>query len=403
MQQSLFPNDEPIIQPKEAIVKIEKSKQPLTKNQIAFNKLTEDIRKITIDIKKTETHMDLVSAYFNENMMPTFTLLAERKLTFAKKLFEALSKIKALGKNVKSYVKGYILDELKTAFAITQPSEEDLAFAHKVAGNSTKEAKKIDDEEKQQLVDMVFEQFGIKLDIEDVGNTPEQMEEMMRKVQEQIFEKTNQKSSDDWYENEKKNTKKKSKKKLAAEAKEKEEENVVLKSVRSVYLALVKLLHPDTETDENLKLEKEEIMKQVTVAYEAKDLATLLKIEMQWVTNAHANLQTLTDEKLALYNKALREQLNELKFEKREIVYHPKYHRVREYANTDLVNAKRKINHFKSELEESIKEMEKDEATLGTPQNKKLITAIAKRFQEEEMQRAFMGFYDEDDDDDFPF
>lgn len=50
----------------------------------------------------------------------------------------------------------------------------------------------------------------------------------------------------------------------------KHEELSRLKNIRSIYIALAKVLHPDTEADETLKAEKEEIMKKVTSSYEGR-------------------------------------------------------------------------------------------------------------------------------------
>ena len=46
-------------------------------------------------------------------------------------------------------------------------------------------------------------------------------------------------------------------------------------------MSLAKMLHSDLETDETLKLEREELMKKVTAAYQDKDLNTLLKLEIE--------------------------------------------------------------------------------------------------------------------------
>jgi hypothetical protein len=83
---------------------------------------------------------------------------------------------------------------------------------------------------------------------------------------------------------------------------------------------LAKILHPDTEKDEKLKLEKEETLKLVTVAYQNKDLMQMLKIQMKWV-NAHEGLLSKADDvTMAAYARLLKDQVEQLE-EDLEMVY----------------------------------------------------------------------------------
>jgi hypothetical protein len=86
-------------------------------------------------------------------------------------------------------------------------------------------------------------------------------------------------------------------------------EVVQQKGLAEIYKRLVKLIHPDTEQDETRKKEKEEWMKQLTVAYENKDLSTLLMIESKWIVQAVESHQEFSDEKLRGFIGLLKEQL----------------------------------------------------------------------------------------------
>jgi hypothetical protein len=117
----------------------------------------------------------------------------------------------------------------------------------------------------------------------------------------------------------------KSKKQLAKEELRQKEEAHQLKSMRSLYLSLAKALHPDTEMDFVEKKRKEELMKKVTAAYGDKDLAALLKLEMQWVASETRTLDTLPDEKLKLYIASLKEQAAALEEEHASVYYNPRF------------------------------------------------------------------------------
>lgn len=74
---------------------------------------------------------------------------------------------------------------------------------------------------------------------------------------------------------------KKSPKQQAAEDKKQAEEKNITKAVRILYMDLVKHLHPDLEPDEAEKDRKTELLKQVTTAYEANELLTLLRLQLE--------------------------------------------------------------------------------------------------------------------------
>ena len=136
-------------------------------------------------------------------------------------------------------------------------------------------------------------------------NEMEKMEAAEEKEQQRRAAREEQKSSQS---RERKMTK--------AELNQKLQEEQTLKSMREIYLELVKELHPDRETDETLRAQKEERMKQLTEAYKQKDLASLLMMQINWLQEESAKTpQSQTDEVSKRYNKILRAQLNRLEEE----------------------------------------------------------------------------------------
>jgi hypothetical protein len=101
-------------------------------------------------------------------------------------------------------------------------------------------------------------------------------------------------------------------KQLAAEARKQAEEKNITKAVRTLYMDLVKALHPDREPDEAEKARKTELLKQVTTAYEANELLTLLRLQLELQHIDQAHLENLAEDQLRYYNKLLREQVREL-------------------------------------------------------------------------------------------
>lgn len=81
-------------------------------------------------------------------------------------------------------------------------------------------------------------------------------------------------------------------------------------SIRSIYISLVKKLHPDKEPDENEKIRKTEVVKQLTEAYENKDLLSLLLLQSKYQISKEKDLKDLRS-----YNQILEEQVSTLEEE----------------------------------------------------------------------------------------
>ncbi len=113
------------------------------------------------------------------------------------------------------------------------------------------------------------------------------------------------------------NTESTSKKKSAAERKAEKEKAVQQehrkKSIRAIYIDLIKAFHPDTEQDANKKLEKEEISKKITEAYGNNDLYALLNLETQFLQQQTNRLQGMKSETVKSYLAMLDNQIKELK------------------------------------------------------------------------------------------
>ena len=171
----------------------------------------------------------------------------------------------------------------------------------------------------QEMADMkeMFEMiYGIRFDDEADISTPEKMQAYVgQKMDEREAAVAEQQRT----RGEKKKQGPKSAKQSAAEEKRAakqrkaaEEEQKASKSVREVYLDLVKTFHPDMEQDETEKVRKTEIMQRVTAAYEANDLLVLLSLQLEFERISTSDLDALADDRVRLFNSTLQRQLFEL-------------------------------------------------------------------------------------------
>ncbi|HEX3760698.1 MAG TPA: J domain-containing protein [Kofleriaceae bacterium] len=114
-------------------------------------------------------------------------------------------------------------------------------------------------------------------------------------------------------------TRKKSAKQRAAEARREAEQRSTGKALQDVYRALAKALHPDREQDPAERARKTEVMREVNVAYEAKDLLRLLELQLELEQVAPAQADAIAEERLRHYIRILDEQGRQLAAELEEL------------------------------------------------------------------------------------
>ncbi|WP_018342185.1 hypothetical protein [Cytophaga aurantiaca] len=124
------------------------------------------------------------------------------------------------------------------------------------------------------------------------------------------------------------------------------------KSIRAIYIDLIKTFHPDTEQDADKKSEKEEISKKITEAYGNNDLYTLLNLETQFLEQQTNRLQGMKTETLKSYLAMLDNQIKELKQSIRE--YKSDHDAL--FIEMSKPNAKpeKQLRKIKKELQEGI-------------------------------------------------
>ncbi|NJO88495.1 MAG: J domain-containing protein [Chloroflexia bacterium] len=252
--------------------------------------------------------------YHLENMFPLGPELANRRLELAMVLGNCTTKYK-FGKRQSENIKMTILDLCDKAFSVIEPTKEQEEFYNQWAETTYKEELAAQEKEaKEEFAGFMDFMFGVEIDPEKFEGTEQDMEDLYKKMQEHFNE-------NEPYTKQRKKTKKQ----IEREERQKAEEAIEKKSIRSIYIALAKVLHPDTEPDPVQKLEKEELMKKVTKAFEEKDLPTLLHLEMEWVHKESNHLEQLTDEKLSVYISALKQQVKELEQQRWAIKHNPRY------------------------------------------------------------------------------
>ncbi|MFW1778471.1 molecular chaperone DnaJ [Acinetobacter baumannii] len=97
-------------------------------------------------------------------------------------------------------------------------------------------------------------------------------------------------------------------------------EQMAAQSLKTVYLKIAAMIHPDREQDETKKQEKTELFQQASQAYEKQDLFYLLKLQLQLEQNKGLGVKELSAEQLRFYKLVLDAQSQQLESQIVEIL-----------------------------------------------------------------------------------
>jgi hypothetical protein len=316
---------------------------PLSKAQRAFRRAKNRVEDIQNEIARNKQELEKCFTYYQENMPPVvagcvsvqkeFIKLAAPFLFREDKSFSG-RQLDMLA-NVLDYMlagiaehddgfEGEIAEIAKKLEEILEPagasnSEDELGGDYVEDeddwGDENGENLKASKEELQEM----FDKMGIDVDIEDIDFSMSE-EEIFERIA-QIMQKTGKKFPG-------RKPRKKTKKQLEKEERERQIAEVRAKNISTVYKQLARLFHPDLEPDPDKKQQKEELMKELTAAYEKGDLHTILRLELTWLQKEDGDITAMSDAKLDAYTAALKEQADELEWECSMIWENPRYREI---------------------------------------------------------------------------
>lgn len=95
---------------------------------------------------------------------------------------------------------------------------------------------------------------------------------------------------------------------------------LVNQSLKTVYLKIASIIHPDREPDESKKAEKTELLQRANEAYEQEDLFFLLKLQLEVEQSKNGSNKGLSTEQVKFYQQALEAQSQALKKQIQELI-----------------------------------------------------------------------------------
>lgn len=358
-QQDLFGYTIPPPSETSSLAVKQKSKAPLSKGQTAFNRLLKKVEKLRKDIDGLQKDLDAALSRHTLKVVPAEDETTRLQVEVIDLLYPYCSKTKVLSAAERRILKDFISELLDHVIG----SDEDALERHKkmykaLNGEHYDEVVSQDMEMFREGIKEMFAAHGLDLDLGDMDfSDDEAVARKMHELREKVL-------ADQERMQQQPPKRKKTKRQLELEARAEEMEKARNRSLATMYKQLARALHPDLEQDEALKAEKEELMKQLTVAYEAQDLHTLLKLEAQWMSRNSDNIQALTEEKLDIYNAVLKEQVAELEVEYHRTIGHPRYEPLMAYNMYFTQRLVQEVDYKVMEMQKRNRSLEKSIANL---------------------------------------
>ncbi|GAA3982460.1 hypothetical protein [Hymenobacter antarcticus] len=283
----------------------------LGKAQKEFNRLTKRIAKLESEVHEFREAATRLRQRVQNEYRPLQARHNDERANLVRLLDHALDTYK-LTKGERNKILDLILDGFIDLLDHGHPELQPI-FDKYAPPLSPEEDAQADREIAEAMKEMFSANFGIEFEPDaDVSTQAKFQAYVQQKMAQQQALHAEEAAEEEAQQQARRATRKKTPKQQAAEDKKQAEEKNITKSVRALYMDLVKALHPDREPDEAEKIRKTELLKQVTTAYEANELLTLLRLQLELNRIDQSHLENLAEDQLRYYNKLLREQAGEL-------------------------------------------------------------------------------------------
>ena len=364
------------------------NKQELNKQQKTFNRLVKRLENLRKDFDKKSDKLRKQLEFYGQHIHPLEQTITEHRKEAVKLLYKSYKDEKAISKKDKEVLIEVISSQLSDIFhhSSEKPDEEIMEIFEAIEGMSYDKAAEEDFQTMKNEMSEAFEEMGFDIDLDDLHNNMSE-EEMMRKMFEMFGNLQEQAEAKEAARPKRKKTKRQ----IEKEEREKQIEEAKSKNIATIYKQLARIFHPDLERDPVLKSEKEDLMKQLTNAYDKNDLHTLLRLELEWIHKEEDNLDKLSDEKLSIYNEVLREQVRDLEREIFMLGQHPRYAPLQRFSmfSFGVSSSSFGLEREKHRLERTIEEIKKSVDELKGKNAIKELKTIISSFKQAMANRNF--------------
>jgi|GEM_PF-3823508 len=295
------------------IPSLNKDKQNIPPAQRTFNRLAKQISRLKDQIGRIPERQAYLHAFYEKEIHPVLTQSKDQELENLRLMSEWYDSGK-LTKKRTGILGGlmlecacYIRDRFGDVLSVVQVVEDFLErYQAIVTGISVEELKR---QEIELMASMSREVFG--LDLDDLVDDADDLNDFLNKAGDKIH-------GNSWFSEFDGHAGGEAREGAGATkttARQKIREQLEQKSLRDIYIEMVREQHPDKSVDSPDKELKAERMKELTRAYRDKDLFALLTMQMNWMNESAQDFSSQPDSVLKQYNKIMEKQVQKLKEE----------------------------------------------------------------------------------------
>ncbi len=301
-----------------------KSGRVLTKAQQAFNRLVSRIEKLRAKLDRETRRLDATLAHFAREIHPRLRRQAALQTDLVRALAPLLEGRGLKGQRDRRALRdllamqldeiaaaegGLVAEDLRTLYEQLHGVSFEAAMARHFAAD-------------RETMEGMFEDLGVDIDLSDLEPDMDEAD-IAAKLAEKLHGAS---ASDGGPARAQAASPARNKRQQAGEARKQAAAELRQKTIGSIYKQLAKVLHPDLEPNPAERARKVALMQELIAAHRAGDLHTLLRLELEWLHREEADARHLTEDKLAVFNRALREQAQDLELELFRLPQDPRYH-----------------------------------------------------------------------------
>ena len=362
----------------------------LTKAQRTFNRLVGEVEELRSKIEREGRRLDDALAYYAQHLHPRLRRRTELRKGYVRALAVFLDGKGLKGKRLRATLDEMIAAELEELhFEEGSLADDDLrALFERLHGRGVDDVEEDEMAEARQEIESMLNDFGIEIDLSEFkpGVSDETLAAKAAEIAGHMRE-----AEENWRASNR--PRRQTQRQMQKQEQLRQAEELRKKTVASLYKQLARVLHPDLELDAALKEQKQALMQELTAAYRNNDMHTLLRLELEWIAREEGNIERLTDDKLAIYNETLKEQVADLRREIYELPCHPRYQPIAEFDGPFGVSIRDNGPAEAHALDEGIAAMEEAIRNLqreGVP----TLRAIIESYREEQraMKKDFRRF-----------
>ncbi|WP_187263713.1 J domain-containing protein [Pontibacter beigongshangensis] len=340
------------------VPQIKKETSQLSKLQRQFNLKIKRINKLKAELQQRRETTAMLQARVQKELRPLVDETIELKVSIVQRLDETYDH-PSLRKKEKEKLAEFI-EDLAYNLIERHGREELVAIHDKYAPVTHAEAvQEAEEEAKSMAQDMFKSFFGVDIEADDLDDMEKMKAKLDQKMQEQEEEAAKRKQS--------RGPKKKTKAQQEKEEAMKAEMQNISKASRRIYTELVKQLHPDKEQDETQRAWKEEVIKEVTLAYNNDDFFELLRLQMEFLQDKSRTLEEMPEEQLKYYVKLLNDQVHELQMESAQLTFGPEAQLFYQFGGTPKA-VEQKFRREKKALRDEVQQLQEELKGFSDPE-----------------------------------